>query len=103
MVHPAFPLHTGIEHYQGLYDAQPPPEKPSLGEPRGAQTPAPGQPARPGVATGDGGVETGNPGIAPRFARMCATVAAVLPFVCGGWMYCAMRWVVFGRQGHTPT
>ena len=52
------------------------------GGPRtGAQTPAPGEPARPDVvATGGGGVETGNPGIAHRFARMCATVAAVVPF-----------------------
>jgi putative flippase GtrA len=51
------------------------------GGPRaGAQTPAPGEPARPGVVTGGDGVETGNPGIAHRFARMCATVAAVLPF-----------------------
>jgi putative flippase GtrA len=54
------------------------------GEPRARTDPgqalAPGEPERPGVATGEGGVETGSPRIAHRFARMCATVAAVLPF-----------------------
>jgi putative flippase GtrA len=51
------------------------------GEPRArAEAPAPGVPAQPGVAAGDGGAETGDSGIALRFARMCATVAAVLPF-----------------------
>ncbi|GAA1186176.1 GtrA family protein [Pseudonocardia alaniniphila] len=51
------------------------------GEPRArAEAPAPDAPAQPGVSAGDGGVDTGDSGIALRFARMCATVAAVLPF-----------------------
>jgi putative flippase GtrA len=43
------------------------------------RTPAPGELPPADVATG-GGIETGKPGIPHRFARLCATVAAVLPF-----------------------
>ena len=51
------------------------------GEPEArAEAPAAGGPALPGVDTADGGPEAGNSGIALRFARMCVTVAAVLPF-----------------------